>query len=78
MSFTNCSARFLIILDKLILVAIILMPVVFALGFIVSIVAVVKFDRKKTSFISVVLNIVLLVVLFCFIKPFLIEFKFLI
>ncbi len=77
-SFTNCNARFLIIIDKLILVTIVLMPVVFALGVIVWIIAVVKFNKKRTPLIGVVLNILLLVALLCFIKPFLVEFKFLI
>ncbi len=77
-SFINRNARFLFIIDKLMLVMVVLMPVVFALGIIVSIIAVVKFEKKRDSLIGVVLNIALLFALLCFIKPFLIEFKFLI
>lgn len=77
-SFTNCNARFLTIIDKLILVTIVLIPIVLALGVIVWIIAVVKFRSKRIPLIGVVLNVLLLVVLLCFIKPFLVEFKFLI
>jgi len=51
---------------------------VFTLGAIVSIIALVKFESKVASLIGIVLNIALLVALLYFIKPFLIEFKFLI
>lgn len=77
-SFTNRNARFLFIIDKLILVMVVLMPVVFALGIIVSIIAVVQFEKKRTFLICVVSNIAFLFALLCFIKPFLVEFQFLI
>jgi len=77
-SFTNRNARFLFIIDKLILVMVVLMPVVLALGIIVSIIAVVQFEKKRTFLICVVSNIAFLFALLCFIKPFLVEFQFLI
>lgn len=77
-SFTNRNARFLFIIDKLILVMVVLMPVVLALGIIVSIIAVVQFEKKRTFLICVVSNIALLFALLSCIKPFLVEFQFLI
>lgn len=65
-------------IDKLILVAAVLSPIVFTLGALVSIIALVKFGKNKDVLIGVVLNVALLVVLLCCIKPFFIEFKFLI
>jgi hypothetical protein len=78
MSFIDRNSRFLIIADKLILVVILLTPVVFALGIIVSIIAAVQFGKKKIFLIGIVSNTVILFVLLCFIKAFFTEFKFLI
>jgi hypothetical protein len=77
MSFIDRNSRFLIIADKLILVAILLTPVVFALGIIVSIIAAVQF-KKRIFLIGIVSNTVILFVLLCFIKAFFTEFKFLV
>ena len=77
-SFANCTISSIVFIDKLILLAVVLSPVVFTLGAIVSIIALVKFESKIVALIGIVLNIVLLVALLCFIKPFLVEFKFLI
>jgi hypothetical protein len=78
MSFIDRNSRFLIIADKLILVAILLTPIVFALGIIVSIIAAVQFKKKRIFLIGIVSNTVILFVLLCFIKAFFTEFKFLI
>jgi hypothetical protein len=78
MSFIDRNSRFLIIADKLILVVILLTPVVFALGIIVSIIAAVQFGKKRIFLIGIVSNTVILFVLLCFIKAFFTEFKFLI
>ena len=78
MSFIDRNSRFLIIADKLILVAILLTPIVFALGIIVSIIAAVQFGKKRIFLIGIVSNTVILFVLLCFIKAFFTEFKFLI
>jgi len=53
-----------------------LSPMVFTLGAIVSIIALVKFENKIAALTGIVLNIALLVALLFFIKPFLVEFKF--
>ena len=78
MSFIDRNSRFLIIADKLILVAILLTPIVFALGIIVSIIAAVQFEKKRIFLIGIVSNTVILFMLLCFIKAFFTEFKFLI
>ncbi len=77
-SFASYTISSIIFIDKLILLAVLLSPMVFTLGAIVSIIALVKFESKVASLIGIVLNIVLLAALLCFIKPFLVEFKFLI
>jgi len=71
MSFISRNSWFLIIADKLILVAILLTPIVFALGIIVSIIAAVQFEKKRIFLIGIVSNTVILFVLLCFIKVFL-------
>jgi hypothetical protein len=78
MSFISRNSWFLIIADKLILVAILLMPVVLALGIIASIIAVVQFEKRRIFLMGVVSNIAFLIALLCFIKTFFIEFEFLI
>lgn len=77
-SFASCTISSIIFIDKLILLAVVLSPMVFTLGAIVSIIALVKFESKIAALIGIVLNVALLVALLYFIKPFLIEFKFLI
>jgi len=77
-SFASCTISSIIFIDKLILLAVVLSPVVFTLGAVVSIIALVKLQSKIAALIGIILNIVLLVVLLCFIKPFLVEFKFLV
>ena len=77
-SFGSYNISSIIFIDKLILLAVVLSPMVFTLGAIVSIIALVKFENKIAALTGIVLNIALLVALLYFIKPFLIEFKFLI
>lgn len=77
-SFASYTISSIIFIDKLILLVVVLSPMVFALGVIVSIIALVKFENKVASLIGIVLNMALLVALLYSIKPFLIEFKFMI
>jgi hypothetical protein len=78
MSFISRNSWFLIIADKLILVAILLMPVVLVLGIIVLIIAVVQFEKRGIFLMGVVSNIAFLFALLYFFKTFFVEFEFLI
>jgi len=75
LSFINNTVSSVIAVDKLILLTVGLSPVVCTLGAIISIIALFKSEMKITSFIGVVLNIVLLIVLLFFSNPLFIEFK---
>jgi ABC-type multidrug transport system permease subunit len=77
-SFTSFTISSIVSMDKLILFAVLVSPLIFALGALISIITLFKSKKKKAALCGTVLNIVLLVVSLCCIKPFLIELKFLI
>ena len=76
LALTNSRIGPVIFIDKLMLVVAGLLPVICTLGAIVSIKALFKSEIKIAAFVGAVLNIVLLTVLLCFSKSFLVEFKF--
>jgi len=75
LSFINNKINSIIAADKLILLTVGLSPAVYITGVIISIIALFKSEMKMIPLIGIVLNITLLIVLLCFSKPLLMEFK---
>lgn len=75
-SFANNAVGSIIAVDKLILLTVVLSPVIFILGAIVSIIALFKSEIKTASLAGVTLNIVvLLIFMVCFSATFFTELK---
>ena len=73
-SFTRITIGSLIFIDKLILIAIGVMPLVFAAGAVVCIYSLIKPINRKTAAIGIALNLFLLVgLLYLFTAPYLAE-----
>ena len=73
-SFTRITIGRFIFIDKLILIAIGVMPIVFAAGIVVCIYSLIKSINRKTAAIGIALNLFLLVGLFyLFAAPYLAE-----
>ena len=75
-SFTRSTIGRVIFIDKLILIAIGVMPFVFAAGIVVCIYSLIKPINRKTATIGIALNLLLLVSLvYLFAAPYLAEFS---
>ncbi len=74
LSLTNRTVSSAIAIDKLILVIVGLSPVIYTMGAIVSITALVKSKMRITAFAAMVVNIALLIFMLCFRTSFLKDF----
>lgn len=75
-SFSSSTVSALIFIDKLILIVIAVMPLMFAAGAIICLYALTKSANRKTAALGIALNLFLLAgQLYLFTGPFLMEFK---
>ncbi len=76
LGFSNSKVSAAIFLDKLIWIVAALLPVLFALGAIISIVALFKSKKKSDAVAGLILNFALLITILWFSPSFIAEFKF--
>ncbi len=76
LGFSNSKISAAVFLDKLIWIVVALLPVLFALGAIMSIVALFKSKKKSDALAGLIFNIALLIVILWFSPSFIAEFKF--